>query len=190
MPPDHSVDPKSFAERKLTPAEADYELACFHIGTHDIANGRTLLEKSLATDPNLAAAHEELGYVNFDQGKDDDAQKEWKQALTLDPSLPRSLFALTMTGPSVHPTLPSVSRTTARRPAHPPACHPALTALRPRLRRARPHRMAAWLSSASLQGRPSSGSLSSHGAPAITFSPATSCCTAVNLLSPPPTRAT
>ena len=99
LPPDHSVDPKSFAERKLTPAESDYELACFHIGTHDIANGRTLLEKSLATDPNLAAAHEELGYVNFDQGKDDDAQKEWKQALTLDPSLPRSLFALTMTGP-------------------------------------------------------------------------------------------
>jgi hypothetical protein len=99
LPPDSKSDPKSFAERKLAPAEADYELACFHIGTRDSANGRTLLEKSLAIDPNLAVAHEELGYLNFDQGKDDDAEKEWKQAIALDPSLPRSLFALTMTGP-------------------------------------------------------------------------------------------
>jgi tetratricopeptide (TPR) repeat protein len=99
LPPDHGSDPKSFSERKLAPAEADYELACFHIGAHDRANGRALIEKSLALDPTLAAAHEELGYLNFDQGKDDDAEKEWKQATTLDSSLPRSLFALTMSGP-------------------------------------------------------------------------------------------
>jgi hypothetical protein len=99
LPPDHSTDPKSFSERKLTPAEADYELACFQVGAHDRTNARTSIEKAIALDPNLAAAHEELAYLNFDQGKDDDAQKEWKQAATLDPSLPRSQFALLMTGP-------------------------------------------------------------------------------------------
>jgi hypothetical protein len=88
-----------FSERKLTQAEADYEVGCFNIGDHDRANGRSLIEKSIALDPNLAPAHEELGFLDFVTGKDDDAIKEWKQAVTLDPSLPRSLFALTMTGP-------------------------------------------------------------------------------------------
>ena len=99
LPPDRGLDPKSFSERKLTPAEAAYELGCFHIGAHDRANARTLLEKSLALDPNLAVAHEELGFLDFDEGKDEDAEKEWKQATTLDPSLYRSLFAVTMSGP-------------------------------------------------------------------------------------------
>ncbi len=99
MEPDPGSDPKSFAERKLTPAEADYELGSFSIGSHDRANGRSLLEKSLALDPNLALAHEELGFVDFVAGKDDDALKEWKRAVELDSSLPRSLFAATMSGP-------------------------------------------------------------------------------------------
>jgi hypothetical protein len=99
LPPDQSTDPKTFSERKLAPAEADYELGCFHIGAHDHTNARAVIEKSIALDPNLAAAHEELAYLNFDEGKDDDAVKEWKQAVALDPSLPRSQFALLMTGP-------------------------------------------------------------------------------------------
>jgi tetratricopeptide (TPR) repeat protein len=98
LPPDHSSDPKTFSERKLTPAEATYEVGCFQVGTHDRTNARTSIEKSIATDPRLAAAHEELAYLNFDEGKDDEARKEWNQAITLDPSLPRSQFALTMTG--------------------------------------------------------------------------------------------
>jgi tetratricopeptide (TPR) repeat protein len=96
LPPDHSTDPKTFTERKLSAAETSYELGCFHIAAHDITDGRTLIEKSIELDPNLAGAHEELGFLDFQKGKDDDAQKEWKQATTLDPSLARSLFALTM----------------------------------------------------------------------------------------------
>jgi tetratricopeptide (TPR) repeat protein len=99
MASDPASDPKSFAERKLSPAEVDYELGCFSIGSHDRANGRTLMEKSLTLDPNLAAAHEELGFLDFVAGKDNDAKNEWKQAVKLDPSLPRSLFAVTMSGP-------------------------------------------------------------------------------------------
>jgi hypothetical protein len=99
LPPDPKTDPKSFAEHQLTPAETNYELGCFHIRTHDRVAGKTLIEKSLELDPKLAPAHEELGFQYFADGKDDDAQKEWKQAVALDPSLPRSLFALTMTEP-------------------------------------------------------------------------------------------
>ena len=43
-------------------------------------NGRSMIEKSLTLDPNLAAAHEELGFQDFVEGKDDDAEKEWKQS--------------------------------------------------------------------------------------------------------------
>jgi len=100
LPADRDSDPKTFAERQLTPAEADYELGCFQIGAHDRVGGRSLIEKSLSLDPKLAAAHEELGFLDFDAGQDSDAEKEWKQAIALDPSLPRSLFALTMTAPS------------------------------------------------------------------------------------------
>ena len=95
---DQASDPKSFSERKLSPAEADYELGCFNIGAHNPSNGRSQIEKSLTLDPSLAVAHEELGFQDFVAGKDDDAEKEWKQAVKLDPSLPRSLFALTMSG--------------------------------------------------------------------------------------------
>jgi tetratricopeptide (TPR) repeat protein len=108
MAPDPGSDPKSFAERKLTPAEADYELGCFSIGSHDRQTARSLMEKSLALDPNLAPAHEELGFMDFVVGKDDDATKEWKRALELDPSLSRSLFAATMSGPLSRP-IPTLS---------------------------------------------------------------------------------
>ena len=98
FPPDRGIDPKTFQERKLSPAEADYELGCFAIGTHDLVTGRTLVEKSVTLDPQSAAAHEELGYLDFDQGKDEEAEKEWKTAISLDGSRARSLFALTMSG--------------------------------------------------------------------------------------------
>lgn len=100
LPPDHSIDSKSFSERKLTAAETDYELGCFHLGTHDSATGRTLIQQALSLDPELAPAHEELGYIDFVAGHDSDARSEWQQALVLDPNLYRSLFALTMTGPT------------------------------------------------------------------------------------------
>ena len=98
LPPDRGDDPKTFAERKLSPAEADYELGCFHIGAHNRVAGRALIQQALTLDPQLAGAHEELGFLDFDAGNDDEATKEWQQAVTLDPTRSRSLFALTMSG--------------------------------------------------------------------------------------------
>ena len=98
IPVTDKLDPKQLPVRVLTPAETAYELGCFHISSHDFATGRTLIEKALALDPKLAGAHEELGFLDFNGGTDEDAQKEWTQAVALDPTLPRSRFALLMTG--------------------------------------------------------------------------------------------
>ncbi len=98
VPLGKGIDPKTFPARKLDPAETAYELGCFHIGTGDREGGRALIEKALALDPKLAGAHEELGYLDFDAGKDQAAVEEWAKAVELDPSLPRSQFALTMSG--------------------------------------------------------------------------------------------
>ncbi len=98
LPVGETMDPKTFAERKLSAAEARFEIGRFQIGIHDGANGAVSLDKALAADPKLAAAHEELAYLDFDHGKDEEAKKEWGAAVALDPDLPRSIFALTMTG--------------------------------------------------------------------------------------------
>lgn len=98
LPPDKAADPKSFFARNLTPAETAYELGSYRIGAYQGAAGRASIEKALTLDPRLAGAHEELGFVDFAAGKDDDAHKEWTEALSIEPALPRSQFALLMTG--------------------------------------------------------------------------------------------
>lgn len=118
FPPDKSSDPKSFAERRLNPAETAYELGCFHIGTHDREGGRALLEKALALDPKIAGVHEEMGYLDFDAGKDQGATEEWTRAVTLDPSLPRSTFALAMSGTPVSQQTPEQLRDTQAKLQH------------------------------------------------------------------------
>ncbi|MBB5057368.1 tetratricopeptide (TPR) repeat protein [Granulicella aggregans] len=112
FPPDKGDDPKSYAEKKLNPAETAYELGCFHVGTHDREDGRVLLEKALTLDPKMAGAHEAMGYLDFDAGKDLGAVEEWGKALALDPGLPRSLFALTMSGPALSQRTPEELKTT------------------------------------------------------------------------------
>jgi tetratricopeptide (TPR) repeat protein len=112
LPPDRGFDPKSFPARDLSPAEADYELGCFHIGAHDLVAGRTLIEKSLSLDPKLGGADEELGFLDFVDGRDEKAKEEWKEAVTLDPSRARSLFALTMSDVSLANESPEQLRAT------------------------------------------------------------------------------
>ncbi len=129
MPPDHSIDPKAFQERKLSPAETDYELGCFHIGAHNLPEGRKLIAEALVLDPKLAPAYEEQGYIDFIAGHDSDARTKWQEALTLDPTLHRSLFALTMSGPSLaqqtpaqlHETQLGLERVTTLAPRFAPA---------------------------------------------------------------------
>jgi tetratricopeptide (TPR) repeat protein len=98
FPPDKGMNPKTFSERTLTPAEAAYEIGCFKIHHGAADSGRTLIDTALSLNPDLAPAHQELGFLYFREGKDAEAAEEWKKALALDPNLPRSLFASTMSG--------------------------------------------------------------------------------------------
>ena len=95
-----------FTTRSLSVAEALYEKGLFRVDSGDPAGGRKLLEKAIAQEPKLGAAHEELGYLNYDDGDDEKARSEWKIASEADPMLYRSLFALVKTGVPIRDQTP------------------------------------------------------------------------------------
>jgi tetratricopeptide (TPR) repeat protein len=95
-----SIDEKTFLARTLTPADADAQLAAFHIWTHDVEGALPLAQQAVDADPKLGLAHEDMGYVLFTQGKDAAAENEFSQAYSLDGTLYLSLFAKTMLSPS------------------------------------------------------------------------------------------
>lgn len=94
-----SIDEKTFLTRTLTPAEADAQLAAFHIWTHDVEGALSIAQQAVTADPKLGIAHEDMGYALFTQGKDAAAENEFSQAYSLDGTLYLSLFAKTMLSP-------------------------------------------------------------------------------------------
>ncbi len=84
LPPDKGLDAKTFTVRVLSAAEINDELGALDIGAHDQAAGRMRIAKALEADANLAAAHEELGFLDWQEGKDADAKSEWERAVALD----------------------------------------------------------------------------------------------------------
>ena len=97
-PPEPGLDAKTFSAKVLSPAEVDYELGSFEVGAYDRVTGRTRLEAAVTADPALAGAHEELGFLDLDQGRDEEAKQEWEKAVKLDPTRYRAAFGLIMTG--------------------------------------------------------------------------------------------
>ncbi len=59
-------------------------------------------EQALKQDPRLALAHQEMGFIFLQQGKDDDAVREFEQALDLDKRMYRARFAKAMLSPVAH----------------------------------------------------------------------------------------
>jgi tetratricopeptide (TPR) repeat protein len=98
FPPVQGLDAKSFPAKVLTAAEANYELGSFDIGAHDHAAGKILLQAAESADPTLAGPHEELGFLAWREGKDEEARAEWQKAVSADPSSYRAAFALLMSG--------------------------------------------------------------------------------------------
>ena len=96
-----SSDPqeaKSYAVRILTPAESEAQLGLFHFYHRNKELAQTMFEASVQDDPKLGLAHEGLGFLDFEDGKDEDAAKEFAQAYELDHKLYLSLFFKTMMG--------------------------------------------------------------------------------------------
>lgn len=100
LPRSPEIDPAAFTVRQLPAAEAVLDQGEFDVKMNDFAHGRTLIEKAVALDPKLATGHEELGFLDYDDGKNEQARTEWEQAMQLDPHLYRSLFADTVSGVS------------------------------------------------------------------------------------------
>jgi tetratricopeptide (TPR) repeat protein len=91
-----NVQEKDYAERQMSMAETQAELGAFFILFHNHDHTRELAEAAIKSDPKIALAHEDLGFVEFNEGKDDDALREMSQAVELDPKSSIPLFAKTM----------------------------------------------------------------------------------------------
>jgi tetratricopeptide (TPR) repeat protein len=93
------IDDKEFAIRTTSVAETEAELGGFHLWIHDLAGARALLEQSFRDDPKLGLAHENMGFLDFADGKDTEAASEFSRAYAFDGRLYLSLFAKTMLSP-------------------------------------------------------------------------------------------
>jgi tetratricopeptide (TPR) repeat protein len=98
------ADEKSFSSRTMTVPETGAELATFFIATGHWKEARASVEAAVAGDPKLALAHQDLGFLDLHDGKDEDAVREFSQALELDSHLYRALFARTMLSSLPHAT--------------------------------------------------------------------------------------
>jgi hypothetical protein len=88
----------------LTLAETEAELSSFYASTHQWNLARESSERALKNDPKLASARQGMGFVLMHEGKDDEAAREFSQALDLDNKLYRALFAKTMLSALPHST--------------------------------------------------------------------------------------
>ena len=102
LPPMQGMDAKSFPAKVLTAAQVNYELGTFDVGVHDAGEGKKRLLAAESADSSLAGPHEELGFLAWRKGEDDEAKAEWQKAVAADStSSYRSTFALLMSGMSV-----------------------------------------------------------------------------------------
>jgi len=93
------IDEKTFASRGLSVAETEAELGAFYLWDHNGQDARSLSLQALHDDPKLGLAYENIAFLDFIEGKDADAAKEFAQAFALDGTLYLSLFDKTMLSP-------------------------------------------------------------------------------------------
>jgi tetratricopeptide (TPR) repeat protein len=99
--PPHA-DEKSFLSRTMTVAETNAELGSLYLSTGHKDQARATSEAAITADPKLALAHETLGFLFLREGKDEEAGREFTQAIELDGHMYLSLFAKTMLSPLPH----------------------------------------------------------------------------------------
>lgn len=101
------IDEKDFPVRTLSMAETETQLGSYHLWSHQPAEGRQYIEQAVKDDPKLGLAHENMGVLDFAEGKDVEAAREFAQAFELDASLYLSLFYKTMLSPIAHSDMPA-----------------------------------------------------------------------------------
>jgi tetratricopeptide (TPR) repeat protein len=84
MPGATEVDDSAFKVRPITPLEADAARADFLAYSGREKDARPLLDQVLREDPKNVSANETMGYLAFRDGKMDEAEKWYGQAVKLD----------------------------------------------------------------------------------------------------------
>jgi len=92
--PQAKFSPNDYTVRSITPAEAMVVQADFFQHFGHANDGRRLLKQAQEAGPNLAALHACLGYDNYVQYNNDEAEQEFKQAVQLNPQDFRPYFYL------------------------------------------------------------------------------------------------
>jgi len=60
------------------------ELGSFYLWDHNQADARPEVEQALKDDPKLGLAHELMGFLNFSDGKDAEAEAEFSAGIRLE----------------------------------------------------------------------------------------------------------
>src|SRR5215470_9030851 len=100
LPNTDQMKEKDFPSRKLSVAETEAAIGGYRLFKRDTAEARELIEDALDEDPKLAEAHECKAFLLFQDGKDEEAQREFAAAYELDNTRFLSLYYLTMLSPS------------------------------------------------------------------------------------------
>jgi tetratricopeptide (TPR) repeat protein len=105
IPSPPKVDDKDLLTRSMTVAETEAELSSFYATTKQWKLAREFGESALKNDPKLALAHQDMGFISLQEGKDEEAVREFSQAVKLDNRMYRAQFAKTMMSPIPHATI-------------------------------------------------------------------------------------
>src|SRR5262249_22286461 len=94
-----------FELRRLTVAETQAEIGGFYLWSHDVEAARAPIRAALNENPQIGLAHENMGLLDFADGKDQDAVHEFDQAFQLDGKLYLSAYYRAMLSPAAHSDL-------------------------------------------------------------------------------------
>jgi tetratricopeptide (TPR) repeat protein len=81
-----SIDSAAFAGGPMSKGETDARLGSFFTYMREVDEANQKLTAAVAEDPESSLAHENTGFLYFQQGKDEEAAKEFDQAVKLDPT--------------------------------------------------------------------------------------------------------
>ena len=87
-----NVDLSAFKSGSLSAAEADARLGSLFTYFHQFELAEQRLTAALHENPEAGLAHENMAFLRFQQGNDDEAAKEFDEAAKLDPTSYLSLY--------------------------------------------------------------------------------------------------
>lgn len=84
IPNPPKVEGKNLLARSMDVAETEAELSSFYATTTQWKLAREFAEGALKNNPKLALAHQEIGFICLQEGKDEEAASEFSKAVELD----------------------------------------------------------------------------------------------------------